>query len=166
MNEIAPPRQLSRWVSFELDGMNMKRAILILCVAAPLALSSIDGFACTCSLPWSEGTLKQQVNKARKSARTVFYGRVLKIDEAPYSVKVIFKVEGSWKRTLPTEIIIGTGRGGGDCGYHFEVGQDYLVYAFGTDDAHLGTNSCQRTKPLSADSDELRILGKPKRPVQ
>ena len=78
-------------------------------------------------------------------------------------VKVTFKVENSWKGTLPTEVILFTGRGGGDCGYRFLVGQDYLVYAYGKDLDHLSTNICQRTAPFSPNSDDLKILGQPVR---
>lgn len=63
--------------------------------------------------------------------------------------------------TLPTEVVLLTGSGRGDCGYLFEVGQNYLVYAYGPDVDHLGTNICQRTAPLSAGGGDLKILGRP-----
>jgi hypothetical protein len=141
----------------------MKRAIWMVAIVVTMALASIEALACTCSLPWSERTLKQQVQKARKDSRAVFSGSVLKIDEAGYMLKVTLKVDKAWKGMLPTELVLLTGRGGGDCGYRFEVGDSYLVYAYGENVNHLGTNICQRTVPLSSGGDDLKILGRPKR---
>ncbi len=138
----------------------MKRAIWVLAI---LFLASLRAVACTCDLSWPKQTLKQQVSKARKESRAVFSGSVMKIDEAGYMLKVTLKVENSWKGLLPMEVVLLTGRGGGDCGYRFEVGQSYLVYAYGNDVNHLGTNICQRTAPLSGGGGDLKILGRPKR---
>jgi hypothetical protein len=143
----------------------MKRTVWILGVLALLAFHSVDGRACTCNLPQLNRTLRQQVNQSRKHARAVFSGSVLRIDEAGDSMRVTFKIEGSWKGALSKEVVVVTGRGGGDCGYRFEVGQNYLVYAYGVGEAGLGTNICQRTMPLAPGAGDLKILGKPKRPT-
>src|SRR6266481_398796 len=47
---------------------------------------------------------------------------------------------------LGQEIVVNTGRGGGDCGYPFVVGTSYLVYA-STSDGQLTTGICSGTKP-------------------
>ena len=140
----------------------MKRALWILAIVAVMTLASVDAFACTCELPWPQRTLEQRVKKARKNSRAVFSGRVLRIEEVGYMLKVTLGVENSWKERLPKEVVLFTGRGGGDCGYRFEVGEDYLVYAYDFSGTVLGTNICQRTMPLSGGADDLRILGKPK----
>ena len=138
----------------------MKRAFWVFAI---LFLASFNAVACTCDLPWPKQTLKHQVSNARKDSRAVFSGRVLKIDEAGYMLKVTLKVKTSWKGLLPTEVILLTGLGRGDCGYPFEVGQNYLVYAYGQDLDHLGTNICQRTAPFSDGGSDLKILGRPVR---
>ena len=132
---------------------NIRRGVWVLAI---VFLAGLDAAACTCELPWPKRTVKQQVNRARKDSRAVFSGSVLKIDEAGYMLKVTLKVENSWKGFLPTEVVVLTGRGGGDCGYGFEVGEDYLVYAYGRDLDHLGTNICQRTAPLSGTGSDLK----------
>lgn len=43
------------------------------------------------------------------------------------------------------EIVVETGVGGGDCGYPFLPGKEYLVYAGGS--KHLSTNICTPTQP-------------------
>jgi len=140
----------------------MKRAFWILAIVAVMTLASVDALACTCELPWPKRTLEQQVKRARKNSRAVFSGRVLRIDEVGYMLKVTLGVENSWKERLPKEVVLFTGRGGGDCGYRFEVGEDYLVYAYDSGGTALGTNICQRTTLMSGGADDLRILGKPK----
>jgi len=47
---------------------------------------------------------------------------------------------------LGQEIVVNTGRGGGDCGYPFVVGTTYLVYA-SISDSQLTTGICSGTKP-------------------
>jgi len=60
-----------------------------------------------------------------------------------------------------------TGLGGGDCGYGFEAGQRYLVYAeHPTGGDGLYTGICSRTRPLSdaaVDLDYLRTRTRPER---
>src|SRR5438552_4650517 len=40
------------------------------------------------------------------------------------------------------EIEIATGFGGGDCGYEFQTGMNYVVYAYKNAEGQLETNSC------------------------
>jgi len=54
-------------------------------------------------------------------------------------------------------IEITTGRSDGDCGYRFEVGGDYVVYARKTEGrALMSTDICTRTRPVSQAADDLR----------
>ena len=110
--------------------------------------------------------MKQQVKKARVQSQAVFVGEVLEVVSSPesYVVKVKFRVESSWKGMVATELLLTTGRGGGDCGYRFEVGKKYLVYAYGSDERDLLTNICQRTAGLMDATADLKVLGKGKWP--
>lgn len=140
----------------KIDG-HIRRGVWVVAI---MFLAGIEATACTCDLPSPKRPLKQSVNLARKDSRAIFSGRVLRIDEAGYTLRVTIKVNKSWKGVLPTEVVLLTGLGRGDCGYPFEVGQNYLVYAYGPDVDHLGTNICQRTAPLSAGGKDLKILGR------
>ena len=52
-----------------------------------------------------------------------------------------------------------TGWGGGDCGYQFEVGETYLVYAQRDEkNDRLHTSICTRTRPLSEASADLQYI--------
>jgi hypothetical protein len=56
------------------------------------------------------------------------------------------------------EIEIATGMGGGDCGYPFQPGEDYVVYAYKNAEGRLETNICSRTRPLAQAADDLRYF--------
>jgi|SRR6266496_3849172 len=142
----------------------MKHARLILGIVGAVGAMQVTAVACTCDLPNPHQTVAQQVRQARADARAVFSGRVLRITKAAYFLKVEFSVETVWKGSLPSKVVISTGRGGGDCGYRFEVGERYLVYATGANNVRLGTNICQRTASFTASAADLAELGKPKRP--
>jgi hypothetical protein len=143
--------------------MSMGR-ILLFSLGATICLlfKPAVGLACTCELPQPGVKPKQAVTQAREKAKAVFSGEVVEIIENPrvFYVEVRFRVESSWKQARTDELILRTGRGGGDCGYRFEVGEHYLVYAYGSDENRLETNICQRTKKLADAENDLKLLGK------
>ena len=131
----------------------MKKLFLLLFVVGSLLFINTPLVnACSCIVPDSQLDLLE-------ISDAVFLGRVLDIDRKfeGYGYSVKFEVEKYWKGIFENNVIIGTGFGGGDCGYRFENGEDYLVYAYG--DNTLSTNSCSRTKLLASAQDDLRELG-------
>jgi hypothetical protein len=97
----------------------------------------------------------------------VFVGRVERIDVLPGSGRlapifrsrhVTFKVIELFRGPTSAEIQIVTGGGGGDCGYRFGKGKDYLVFAYEGRDGQLTTSICARTQPLAAASGDLEYL--------
>ncbi|WOV88525.1 hypothetical protein QWT69_05265 [Sporosarcina oncorhynchi] len=120
----------------------------------------IDAAACSCVMP-------PPPEQALNDATAVFSGEVIDISD---NVKVIngygktirFKVDESWKGIDNGEVAINTGHGGGDCGFQFEVGQSYLVYAVKSDmyaPNTLSTTICNRTVQLANANDDLTALG-------
>jgi len=70
---------------------------------------------------------------------------------------------GAPERTIEVE----TGQGGGDCGYAFRTGVNYLVYTYRGENGRLSTGICSRTSELekaSEDVDYFRTLAN-KKPV-
>jgi hypothetical protein len=61
-------------------------------------------------------------------------------------------------RGLAQEFVIETGLGGGDCGYRFEPGKSYLVYARHEDSGDLSTGICSPTSLLQDAGTALRLL--------
>jgi hypothetical protein len=56
------------------------------------------------------------------------------------------------------EIEIVTGMGGGDCGYAFQSGVDYIIYAYKNSEGRLETGICSRTRPLTQAAEDLAYL--------
>ena len=115
--------------------------------------------ACSCAeLPTAESELER--------SQAVFSGKVIDIKERKangYLTKsVLFEVTNTWKGVEKSQVIITTGLGGGDCGYRFIEGQEYLVYANESDmygAKSLVTIMCDRTNNLSRLQEDLKVLG-------
>jgi len=80
------------------------------------------------------------------------------IQNFPYK-RISFNVHETFKGSSSRTISVATGLGGGDCGYFFDVGVKYVVYAYGPDSA-LGTGICSLTGPASDPSSGLADLRK------
>jgi len=138
--------------------------LCLLVGAIHLLITPNLALACTCDLPQKGKTLRQEISEAREKSKAVFVGKVVEVVSDPrnFYVVVKFKVESSWKQGYSDEVAVRTGRGGGDCGYHFEAGESYLVYAYSSEAKKLETNICQRTRGVADATDDLRLLGKRK----
>jgi hypothetical protein len=123
-------------------------------------VASRTAHACSCLRP---GTPCESYG----SAAAVFVGTPISVREAdrsnqkdvdwtPKAFK--FSVEQSYLGVEGTEIEVFTGRGGGDCGYGFRIGERYLVYASNYQN-RLTTGICSRTTPFSKATDDLAFLG-------
>ncbi len=110
----------------------MKNAILILTL-----FFSIASYACDC-----DGILI--IEKAFKQSEKVFTGKIISVE--PYNskvyengdetieeysnVKVMIELTNSFKGDSNNMVEIITGIGGGDCGYDFIFGEEYLIFAY------------------------------------
>lgn len=142
---------------------NLQRLVAVLLL---LLVPSI-GFACSCDLPPMNKTAKQLVELEHKESTAVFVGEVIEIivpetppGGLPRPAEVKFKVQKQWKGVAGDEIKVFTATICCMCGYNFEVGVSYLVYAYGTEG--LWTNTCTRTTPLGDAEKDLKVLGKAK----
>lgn len=71
--------------------------------------------------------------------------------------QVTFTVHETFKGTPVPTLSLATGLGGGDCGYPFETGQSYVVYAHGEGDA-LQAGICSLTGPATDPRSGLDVL--------
>jgi hypothetical protein len=119
--------------------------------------------ACTCLLSPTAESLDSVVKKAYKNSSAVFVGEVLEIVQKPnvFFVEVKFAVEQKWNDRIEKTVAVTTGKGGGDCGYPFEVGKKYLVYASNGNNI-LRTNICTKTA-LAENNKDIAVLNKIKR---
>jgi hypothetical protein len=132
-----------------------------LTVAAPC-----DTGVCSCAGP-------RDAPSALASTDAVFTARVLSVrdtvvgrgtEHGPWQRRrVTLRVDRAWKGVESRRVVVITGMGGGDCGFPFQRGKSYLVYAHGTGDGLLSTGICGRTAPLGYADADLRQLGEPAR---
>jgi hypothetical protein len=67
--------------------------------------------------------------------------------ESPFML-ISFDISRSYSGRQSKTLQLRTGLGGGDCGYPFEVGKQYLVYAFKNESGEFSTGICSPTGPL------------------
>lgn len=122
--------------------------------------------ACKCAgVPSAESEFKR--------SKAVFSGKVLKIEDKEVndylSKSILFEVTNTWKGVEESQIIITTGQGGGDCGFDFTEGQEYLVYANESDmygEKSLITGICNRTNHMGSLMEDLKVLGAGQPPIK
>jgi hypothetical protein len=110
-------------------------------------------FACTCAQPFS-------VQEGLKQADAVFLGLVERFEMKGSGRIATIRVQTVWKGLEASRLYVATGGGDGDCGYHFIVGIEYIVFARQGPWNMLQTNICSRTKQASGGAvDDLKALG-------
>ncbi len=121
--------------------------------------------ACSC-VQWSGPA------PALGRSTAVFQGRVTAVETyrvgtGYQGVRATLQVTTVWKGEVARETLVFTGNGGGDCGYPFQQGESYLIYAFtsgGGDPQYFPagnftTGTCNGTKPLAQAGEDLAFLG-------
>ena len=104
----------------------------------------------------------------------VFSGQVTEIKDTPakpasssdskfssmFRKKTVrFAVNESFRGIEERSVELETGMGGGDCGFAFESGQSYLIYAYRIrETGKLATGICTRTQLLSKASEDLEYF--------
>lgn len=114
--------------------------------------------ACTCISPITP-------QEALESSTAVFVGKVVSTEvqdgiiiTTADPVTVTFEVSKSWKGSNLKTLVLTTPRDGTSCGYNFEEGETYIVYAQGTED-QLNTHICTRTNLFVNAQQDLQVLG-------
>ncbi len=106
--------------------------------------------------------------QALGQADAVFAGRVVSVTEraeedpghpgGPHLEVRIVPVR-RWKGALPDTVTVRTANNSAACGFAFERGAEYLVYAAGED--ALRASLCSRTRLLADAGEDLAALGAP-----
>lgn len=135
--------------------------VLIGWLASLLIIAPRQAFACSC-LQMQGATEEQLIEMDIEGAAAVFAGKVSTVQANALGgynpVRVSFTVSEVWKGDLSSNAIIFTGLGDSDCGYDFQIGQEYLVYARDVRGV-LNSGICYRTTLLSSAAADLSILG-------
>jgi hypothetical protein len=132
----------------------MKKTTFIFLALSIFLLVSVEkSFACTCMM--SPEPLKKQVKTAFSDSAAIFEGEVLEVSqstEKEFEFVVRIKISKSWKGEQTGEITITTANQSSLCGYNFEVGKKYLVYAHGSKE-RLYVDNCSRTSGFNNNGD-------------
>ncbi len=144
--------------------MLMKNKIILLfSVCLIFLVFNTGGYACSCLPPSSPA---QELDKST----AVFSGKVIEIKKHeqkkaageydPFTaVEAVFEVEKSWKGIDKKQVSVFTSSNSASCGYNFQKGQSYLVYANADEQERLVTGICSRTKNLNDAREDLNELG-------
>jgi len=101
----------------------MKKLLLATFVFAALFTAQAQpAYACSCVM---RVTLEEEMERSD----AVFSGEVTKIESSGYGYDVTFQVNEALKGVDESTVTIHTGQGGGDCGFEFKEGEEYMVYA-------------------------------------
>jgi hypothetical protein len=130
----------------------MKKNIYILLALAVILIASAENsFACSCVV--KDEPLEKQIQNAFADSGAVFSGVVMAVEPAgEYAYSVTIKTASVWKGEVMKEFTVTTARQSAMCGYNFEVGKKYLVYANQSGD-ELMVNNCSRTTVFNDDGD-------------
>ena len=137
-------------------------ASLLLTVLGAVLLIPDCASACPCAI---ESNPKERVEFAVSNSEAVFSGEVVDFEKGadfpaifgPMET-VSFRVSEVWKGPQRETLEVSTPTQGSACGYAFEEGQEYLVYAY-TGKQGLETDLCSSNKPLSKAEADLALLG-------
>ena len=152
-------------------------SLALLCLI--FAITPTLALACKCAPPPPPGpnaTIKP-VARVPDKDETIFEGTVANaqlkgwlfdakvgdlisadIDHDPPYMLVTFNVSRSYAGQQGKTVDLTTGMGGGDCGYPFEVGKQYLVYAWKDQSGKLSTGICSGTGLLEDRKADLAAL--------
>ena len=141
----------------------MKKILLVFAlVATSVVFAPGSAFACSCIEPQSD-------TQAEKGSDAVFAGTVTgyeitkpiggeyepAIDDVRHALEVAWTLDvDTYVKGEPAEEIEVTSSGqGAACGFQFDEGKRYLVFAYENerDDGGLSTNSCTNTRAVDAD---------------
>lgn len=142
---------------------------LVAAVLLPLLAAAPVAEACSCAPPGAPRTELEH-------ADAVFSGRVVEVEpeEARLGFRrlaVRFALDAVWKGVpAGDQVTVWTAEQSAACGYAFEPGEEYLVYAYDADAGEpttheLTTNLCSRNAPLARAAEDLAALGEPRRRV-
>jgi hypothetical protein len=143
---------------------------------ASILLWPLQGLACSCP--------EMSLDEAMSRAKAVFRGRVMRVDTVtgkdihPYThreftqehVQARVQVLASYRGAARDSIRVATGVGGGDCGFPFDLDEEYLIFAEEATGIHsqadFSTDLCMRSRPVEHAEADLVALGDPQLPAR
>ncbi|WP_026370882.1 hypothetical protein [Kallotenue papyrolyticum] len=140
-----------------------RAALIVVLIVGTLVVSAPRVvYACSCVAP---GTPQQELAQAD----AVFGGTVTAIEAGGRTAfaearRVHFAVARVWKGALTEQATVLTAASSASCGYEFQPGGEYLVYAR-LAEGQLQVSLCSRTQPTANAGADLAALGAGQPPV-
>ena len=137
-------------------------ALLSALITGWFGAAPAKSYACSCVPPGTPAT-----ELARATA--VFTGTVVEVKKPARlissldQIEVTFQVGKVWKGPLDKTLVASTAVSGASCGFRFQEGHDYIVYAWG-EESDLRVGLCSRTGALSYAAEDLKQLGEGRAP--
>ncbi len=136
---------------------NMKLIQLLFFLLIP-----ISGFCCDCP----KGTTEKnyETNQVVVTVEVIKQRKIRRSRDGNYKMKFKLKVLKKYKGNVSHNFTIVTGNGFGDCGFRFELGKKYLLFAQKSDFYNDGrkmeyiTSICSKTGLVDERKDELKII--------
>lgn len=129
-----------------------------------VAAATVEACSCMatgapCQSFWTtEAVFSGQVTEIKESSQQVITEDTKRSFAFPKKT-IRFAVGEAFRGANEKILEVETGMGGGDCGFAFETGQSYLVYAYrNRETGKLGTGICTRTQLLAKASEDLEYI--------
>jgi hypothetical protein len=136
----------------------IRASVVILAALSPLlAVPPARARACSCRMPSFE--------EQRAEADAIFEGRVDEIRSVGGDLVVVLHVTQAWRGVAQERVEVSTASNEAACGFTFEVGQHYLVYAT-SPESTLRVSLCSRTALADDASEDRQLLGSGTIPVE
>jgi len=103
--------------------------------------------------------MEQPFETARAGATAIFEARVASIEVADGQRHVRMDVVQTWLAAEHEHVEVVTAETEAACGYSFEVGQSYLVYASALEGEAYRVSLCSRTRRMVDADDDRALLG-------
>jgi len=119
--------------------------------ALVLASSPAPALACSCA--------EQSFEMAEHGAVAIFEARVAAIETVGDASHVRMDVAQTWRAAEHEHVLVVTASSEAACGFTFEIGRSYLVYASGLEGDAYRVSLCSRTRRMEDADDDRGLLG-------
>jgi hypothetical protein len=132
------------------------------CALLAVLCAGATAWACSC-LPYPDDP-REAVQRAWDQSDAVLSGTVsaqrpISAADAPSGIEVTLDVARRWKGPDGTQMKIRTSDSSASCGYSFETGAQYLVFASrDSENGQYSTGLCSLTRPLADARALVRVL--------
>ncbi|MBZ5505292.1 MAG: hypothetical protein LAO78_07380 [Acidobacteriia bacterium] len=157
--------------------MTVKRFLYLLGLISVLLLTSADCLACMCFGASDAKTMRDAAafySEGKNASKVIFEGLVEKQELVTGSIgapstamsmttagehrAAFVRVLRSYRGQASGTVMVMTGLSGGDCGFDFETGKQYLIYASEVGPGMFFTSICTGTSSMEEAGPALRLL--------